>query len=110
MPDEKFSFLIEVLRENKEEILKNPTFLIDQAFIEISKTLWKPGLLNYLKFSRPGIWKRLLELENEINQHALNNDLSSLKKALDKYKNLINKAGREFGVSDRQREVSFKEA
>lgn len=110
-PKERFSSLVEVLKAHKEEILSDPNFLIDQTLREINETLWRPGFLNYLKFSRPRTWQTLLQLEARINECVFKNDLSGLIETLNEYKNFIAEAREQFGIPapNKQGELSFQQ-
>jgi hypothetical protein len=106
-PKERFDSLIGVITGHKIEILGH--LLIDETLKEINEAFYQPGLLNYLKFSKPIIWERLLQLETIINEGVFDNDLNKLNQALDEYKHLIREAGRQFGTSDRERELPFQQ-
>jgi len=105
---EKFSSLVEILKAHKEEILNNPYFLIDQTLKEINE-IWQPGFLNYLKFSRPGEWERVLRLEERINQCVFKGDLNELKKSLSEYRELITGIVKQFRISGKQKELLFQQ-
>ena len=62
--------------------------LIDTTLREIGRE-YKPGLLMWIKKSRPEEWARMLTLEQGINQAALRGDMESLKQGLSNYKELI---------------------
>jgi hypothetical protein len=64
------------------------SLLIDTTLREINKE-YKPGLLLWIKKSRPEEWARMLLLEEGINQAALSGDGTGLKQTLSNYKELL---------------------
>ena len=50
---------------------------------------YESGTLAWLKQSRPGDWKKMLSLEQEINRLASEGDEEGLAKALDGYENFV---------------------
>jgi len=107
-PKERVRPLIQMLKNCKTQILSDPYFFIAQTLKGING-IWQPGFLNYLKFSRPRTWERLLQLETGINECVFKNDLSGLIETLKEYKNLIAEAWRQFEPTGKQRELSFQE-
>jgi hypothetical protein len=105
---EKFSSLVGVLKEHKEDILKDPHFLIDQTLREIDG-IWQSGFLNYLKFSRLKEWGKMLGLEERINRSVLKGDLNELKKSLVEYRELITGIMKQHEISSKQKELSFQQ-
>ena len=61
------------------------SLLIDTTLREISKE-YKPGLLLWIKASRPQDWARLLKIEATINQIALAQDERGLTMTLSDYR------------------------
>lgn len=80
--------LLDVLKANKEEILYDPCFLIDQMLREINSA-WEPGVLAWTKANRPDEWGKMLTLEGEINKIALCGDLNAFREVLDSYRGII---------------------
>jgi len=61
---------------------------IDSVLEEIAKE-YQPGTLVWMKRSYPDDWSRMVNLETEINQAALEGDVELLEKALERYRGLI---------------------
>lgn len=109
IPKEKLSALIAILKEHKQKIFDDPSFIIDETLREINEA-WEPKFFNYLKFSSPRKLDKLLNLEEKINQCALKHDLSGLKKSLNEYRELVKGISKEFGVTDiKQKELFFQQ-
>ena len=62
--------------------------LIDLTLEKIAKG-YSPGTLPWIKVDRPDDWRRMVGLEGEINERALKEDISELKKVLEHYQELI---------------------
>lgn len=77
--------LLEILKIHKAEILQEPNFLIEQTLLEINQTY--PELRDRL--IDPPKWKALSEIEQEINQAALEDDFEGLERALGAYKQAV---------------------
>jgi len=88
LPHDEIPPLLEVLKTHKAEILKDPCFLIDQTIQEINQH-WKPETLEWVKKQRPDSWRRLVELEREINRAALKDHLEGLERALQAYQEAV---------------------
>ena len=72
------SILIETLKARKGEILNDP-YSLD----------WRPGILEWVKGSRPEDWKRMVALEAMINGKVLTGDIEGLKTGLNDYRDLL---------------------
>jgi hypothetical protein len=62
--------------------------MIDETLRRINRD-YKGGALNWIKRNRPVIWKRLIELESEINLFALQGDQVELNRVLGEYERLV---------------------
>ncbi|NWF91926.1 MAG: hypothetical protein HXY46_03350 [Syntrophaceae bacterium] len=87
-PPDQIIPLIEVLKIHKAEIINNPYSLIDQTLCEINEG-WTQGALEWMKRTRPGEFKKMMALEEEINRFALNRDMNGLNEVLKGYNELM---------------------
>ena len=84
-PQDEIIPLLEVLKANKAEILKDPCFLINQTIQAINEH-WKAGTLERLSQE---VRERVRTIEVEINRLALAKDIDGLRKSLEAYKGIF---------------------
>jgi hypothetical protein len=99
IPPEKATSLLSEVRLHKLEIiefLKKELFLlIGQTFIEINQH-WEPGALEWMKRTRANDFKKMVALEEQINQLALSGNVNTLNEVLKSYTGLTVGAARTF--------------
>lgn len=62
--------------------------LIDSILEEIARG-YHPGGLSWVKVNRPGEWRKMVLLEQRINETALEGNLKGLREGLNEYQDLI---------------------
>jgi hypothetical protein len=93
-PKDEVLPLIQIIKQNKDEIfreLEKPLSVhskIDTALEEINRN-YQPGTLEWTKVNRPEDWKKMISLEDRINQAILRGDGEELERALGDYQKLI---------------------
>jgi len=91
-PPGKTTLLLSEVRLHKLEIIdflkKEPFRLIEQTLIEITEH-WEPGALEWMKRTRPNDFKKMVTLEEQINQLALSGDANTLNEVLKSHTGLM---------------------
>lgn len=99
IPPEKAASLLSEVRLHKLEViefLKKELFLlIGQTFIEINQH-WEPGALEWMKRTGPNDFKKMMALEEQINQLTLSGNVNMLNEVLKSYTGLMVGAARTF--------------
>jgi len=95
-PEKEITPLIGILKDNKEKIINDPGFLIDQTIKRINE-IYVPGTLEWLKKYHHGAWEKIQDFHEEINELALKGEVDKLREALTKYEEFINSMVNYFG-------------
>lgn len=104
-PPEETAILLSEVKIHKQEIIEfmkeEPFRLIKQALIEIDRH-WECGALEWIKRAQPSEFKKMINLEEEINRFALNGDTKGLNNLLKSYKDLMAEMARVFIAQKRE--------
>lgn len=85
-PDSKrVTELLAILKDHKQEMLNDPSFMIDATLTEINEG-WTAGAIEWFKRFHPEKLKELATIEGEINGMVMEGDVEGLKGALGGYR------------------------
>ena len=87
---------LETMRQQRIRVIDHK--LIDRTLQEIGET-YRPGLISWIKEDRSR-WRRLLDLENEINRATLQGDQVGLTAALFEYQDFFREMVTPYEVSN----------
>lgn len=85
-PDSKrVTELLTILKDHKQEMLNDPSFLIEAMLTEIGEG-WSAGVIEWVKRFHPEKLKELATIEGEINGMVSEGDIEKLREALTGYR------------------------